>query len=74
MRSTNKEGYVPDTERATNKEGYVPDTAKAGDKFDPYTQGAKQNTASALTDETSTTSKSHGKSHSHKKAPAAADK
>ena len=68
MRSTNKEGYVPDPARATNKEGYVPDTARSGDKFDPYTQGANQSTSSALTDSKSTTKKS---SKSHKKAPAA---
>ncbi|MGO4307133.1 hypothetical protein [Cupriavidus sp. RAF12] len=69
MRTTNKDGYVPDPARATNKDGYVPDTARSGDKFDPYTQGAKQSTSSALTDTKSTTKKS-GKSH--KKAPAAA--
>lgn len=68
MHSTNKDGYVPDPAHATNKEGYVPDPARAGDKFDPYTQGANQNTSSALTDSKSTTKKS-GKSH--KKAPAA---
>ncbi|WP_066740852.1 hypothetical protein [Cupriavidus sp. D384] len=70
MRTTNKDGYVPDPARATNKDGYVPDTARSGDKFDPYTQGANQNTASALTD-SKTTKKSSGKSTSHKKAPTA---
>ena len=69
MRTTNKDGYVPDPARATNKDGYVPDTARAGDKFDPYTQGANQGTASALTD-SKTTKKSSTKSQ--KKAPAAA--
>ncbi len=69
MRTTNKDGYVPDPARATNKDGYVPDPARAGDKFDPYTQGANQNTSSALTDSKSTTKKSSSKSH--KKAPAA---
>lgn len=70
MRTTNKDGYVPDPARATNKDGYVPDTARAGDKFDPYTQGAnKGSTASALTD-SKTTKKSSNKSH--KKSPAAA--
>ena len=68
MHSTNKDGYVPDTQRATNKEGYVPDTQRAGDKFDPYSQGAKQ-TATSLVDEKSTQPKSSGKSHTHKKAP-----
>ncbi|WP_454733604.1 MULTISPECIES: hypothetical protein [Cupriavidus] len=68
MRSTNKDGYVPDPQRVTNKDGYVPDTARANDKFDPYTQGARQSTASALTD--SKTTKAHGKTRSHKKAPA----
>lgn len=76
MRSTNKDGYVPDPARATNKEGYVPDTARSGDKFDPYTQGANQSTASALTDSKSSTHKNsmHKKSgaRSHKKAPAEA--
>lgn len=70
MRTTNKDGYVPDPARVTNKEGYVPDAARSGDKFDPYTQGANQNTASALTD-SKTTKKSTGKSTSHKKAPTA---
>lgn len=69
MRTTNKDGYVADPARATNKDGYVPDTARAGDKFDPYTQGANQGTASALTD-SKTTKKSSTKSQ--KKAPAAA--
>jgi hypothetical protein len=69
MRSTNKDGYVPDTERATNKEGYVPDTARANDKFDPYTQGANKSTASALTDDKTTAQKGSKKSHGHKKAP-----
>lgn len=73
-RATNKEGYVPDTERATNREGYIPDTAKTGDKFDPYTQGAKQPTASALTDVTSAPPKARGTSHSHKKTPSATEK
>ncbi|CAG9187273.1 hypothetical protein [Cupriavidus pinatubonensis] len=70
MRSTNKDGYVPDAQRATNKDGYVPDSQRAGDKFDPYTQGAKQGTASSLADDKSTQPKSSGKSHTHKKAPA----
>ncbi|QYY33022.1 MULTISPECIES: hypothetical protein [Cupriavidus] len=74
MRSTNKDGYVPDAQRATNKDGYVPDSQRAGDKFDPYTQGAKQGTASSLADDKSTQPKSSGKSHnSHKKAPAKKD-
>lgn len=68
MRTTNKDGYVPDPARATNKDGYVPDPARSGEKFDPYTQGANQSTSSALTDSKSTTKKS---SKSHKKAPAA---
>ncbi|WP_420992296.1 hypothetical protein ACKI2N_030550 [Cupriavidus sp. 30B13] len=72
MRSTNKDGYVPDPQRVTNKDGYVPDTARANDKFDPYTQGARQSTASALTD--SKAQKASGKTHGHKKAPAAAAK
>lgn len=67
MRSTNKDGYVPDPQRTTNKDGYVPDTAKANDKFDPYTQGANQNTASALTDTKTSTKKATGKAPSHKK-------
>lgn len=69
MRATNKDGYVPDPARVTNKDGYVPDTARAGDKFDPYTQGANQSTASALTDSKATKKKSSTKAH--KKAPAA---
>ncbi|MHA7681276.1 hypothetical protein [Cupriavidus sp. PET2-C1] len=71
MRSTNKDGYVPDPQRTTNKDGYVPDTAKANDKFDPYTQGANQNTASALTDSKASAKKPAGKASSHKKAPTA---
>lgn len=71
QRSTNKDGYVPDAERTTNKDGYVPDTAKANDKFDPYTQGANQKTASALTDSKTSTQKGANKTSSHKKAPAA---
>jgi len=71
MRTTNKDGYVPDPARATNKDGYVPDTARAGDKFDPYTQGAKQSTSSALTDSKGTKSTTK-KSKSPKKAPTAA--
>lgn len=70
MRSTNKDGYVPDTQRSTNKDGYVPDTQRAGDKFDPYTQGAKQETSSSLVDDKDTQPKTTGKSHSQKKAPA----
>lgn len=70
MRTTNKDGYVPDPARATNKDGYVPDTARAGDKFDPYTQGAKS-TGSALTDPKSTPKKS---TKAPKKAPAEAAK
>ncbi len=69
MHSTNKDGYVPDTQHATNKEGYVPDTQRAGDRFDPYTQGAKQETASSLVDDKATQPKSPGKPHSQKKAP-----
>lgn len=68
MRTTNKDGYVPDPARATNKDGYVADPARAGDKFDPYSQGANQSTSSALTDSKSTT---HKKSSKPKKAPAA---
>jgi len=71
MRSTNKDGYVPDPQRTTNKDGYVPDTAKANDKFDPYTQGANQNTASALTDSKASTKKPAGKASSQKKSPTA---
>ncbi|MCP3019392.1 hypothetical protein [Cupriavidus basilensis] len=71
MRSTNKDGYVPDPQRTTNKDGYVPDTAKANDKFDPYTQGANQNTASALTDSKASTKKPAGKAPSQKKSPTA---
>ena len=56
--------------RSTNKDGYVPDTQRAGDKFDPYTQGAKQDTSSSLVDDKSSQPKSSRKSHSHKKAPA----
>ena len=70
MRTTNKDGYVPDPARVTNKDGYVPDTARAGDKLDPYTQGAKQSTASALTDSKSTAKKAKAP----KKAPAEAAK
>ncbi|RZT36642.1 hypothetical protein [Cupriavidus agavae] len=69
MRTTNKDGYVPDPARVSNKDGYTPDTARAGDKFDPYTQGANQGTASALTDTKNTKKKSTQKSQ--KKAPAA---
>ncbi|QOT75477.1 hypothetical protein [Cupriavidus basilensis] len=71
QRTTNKDGYVPDAERATNKDGYVPDTAKANDKFDPYTQGANQNTASALTDSKASAKKPAGKASSQKKSPTA---
>ncbi|MDR3385253.1 hypothetical protein [Cupriavidus basilensis] len=71
MRSTNKDGYVPDPQRTTNKDGYVPDTAKANDKFDPYTQGANQNTASALTDSKASAKKPAGKASSQKKSPTA---
>jgi len=70
MRSSNQGGAAADTQRSTNKDGYVPDTQRAGDKFDPYTQGAKQETASSLADDKDTQPKSSGKSHSHKKAPA----
>jgi hypothetical protein len=74
MRSSNKDGYVPDTERVTNKDGYIPDTARIGDKVDPYAQGARQNSASALVDETSASPKAHAKSHGHKKTPMTTDK
>jgi hypothetical protein len=70
MRSPNKGGAAADTQHSTNKDGYVPDTQRAGDKFDPYTQGAKQETSSSLADDKDTQPKSTGKSHSHKKAPA----
>jgi hypothetical protein len=39
-----------DPQRISNKDGYVPDPSKADGKFDPYTQGARQSTESALTD------------------------
>jgi hypothetical protein len=55
---------------STNKDGYVPDTQRAGDKFDPYTQGAKQDTSSSLVDDKATQSNTSTKSHSQKKAPA----
>ena len=70
MRTTNKDGYVPDPARATNKDGYVPDAARSGDKFDPYTQGANQSTSSALTDSKSTQKKS-GKSPKKSPTPSA---
>lgn len=69
MRTTNKDGYVPDPARVSNKDGYTPDAARAGDKFDPYTQGANNSTSSALTDTKSTKKKSSQKAQ--KKSPAA---
>ncbi|WER47575.1 hypothetical protein CupriaWKF_08550 [Cupriavidus sp. WKF15] len=63
------QGTPADPQRSTNKDGYVPDTQRAGDKFDPYTQGAKQDTSSSLADDKDTQSKPPGKPHS-KKAPA----
>ncbi|WP_423198667.1 MULTISPECIES: hypothetical protein [unclassified Cupriavidus] len=84
MRTTNKDGYVPDpnrisnkdgyqqdAERVTNKDGYIPDTAKAGDKFDPYSQGARQNTASALVDDKAAKPAKKSKSHKKSATPAA---
>ncbi|GJG94805.1 hypothetical protein [Cupriavidus pauculus] len=71
MRTTNKDGYVPDPARVSNKDGYVPDTARAGDKFDPYTQGANQGTASALTDSKATKSTKKSSTKAQKKTPAA---
>ncbi|MGO4330090.1 hypothetical protein AB4Z48_31120 [Cupriavidus sp. 2TAF22] len=71
QRATNKDGYVPDAQRTTNKDGYVPDTARANDKFDPYTQGAKQNTASALTDSGAPAKKAPAKAPVEKKSPGA---
>lgn len=70
MRTTNKDGYVPDPARVSNKDGYQADPARAGDKFDPYTQGARQSTSSALTDTKSTPKKAKPQ----KKAPAEAAK
>jgi len=72
--ATNKDGYIPDTERATNRDGYIPDTARVGDKYDPYTQGARQSSASALTEGTSAPPKAHAKSHNHKKTPLTTEK
>ncbi|CAG9164026.1 hypothetical protein [Cupriavidus pampae] len=40
-----------DPERISNRDGYTPDANRAGDKFDPYTQGARQGTGSALVDD-----------------------
>ncbi|RLK39032.1 hypothetical protein [Cupriavidus plantarum] len=71
-RISNKDGYTPDANRVTNKDGYIPDTAK-NDKFDPFTQGARQNTASALVDDKAA-KPAKKKSSAHKKAPADATK
>jgi len=73
-RATNKDGYIPNAERATNRDGYIPDTAKIGDKFDPYTQGARQTSASALADRTTAPPKARAKSHSHQKTPLTTEK
>ncbi|CAG2153047.1 hypothetical protein [Cupriavidus plantarum] len=42
-----------DPQRISNRDGYTPDANRVNDKFDPYTQGARSGTGSALVDEKS---------------------
>lgn len=46
-----------DPQRISNRDGYTPDANRAGDKFDPYTQGARSSTGSALVDDKSKAAK-----------------
>jgi hypothetical protein len=64
----NVEGSEP--QRISNKDGYVADPSKADGKFDPYTQGARQSTGSALTDsKTKPAKKQNSKTAPVKPAP-----